>query len=204
MSKLARRELIPEAGAATSSVERLGGSSGEKGQDPGGADGSFAVSRAERLIMPGSVGANAVALQIHSAWGEYLVLSEFEQESEVAGVRFAGRLGIICHPTESGSWMLTSGAQTCAIEGSGFDGETPVWAGEVARHTTNELFTDTPRPAKWRALPPDVRPYVLIEVDDFMTGFFVTAVHDNSISIDRFPLTNASRFELEQVRFVNE
>jgi len=172
--------------------------------DPAGANGSFAVIQAERLPVPDNVGEDAVAVRIESTWGSYLVLSEFEQEGEVANVRFAGALGIICHPKNAKMWMLTSGARTCAIEGFGFEQATPIWAGELTRHTANELFTNTPKPENWQTPPADVTPYVLIEINNRMTGFPVAAVREKSIAVNRFPLTAASRFELEQVRFLSK
>jgi hypothetical protein len=171
--------------------------------DPGEPDGSFGVVEAECLAVPKIAGKNALAIRIKSTWAEYLVLSEFEQEGNIAGNRFAGVLGIICHPDEGKQWMLTSGARTCTSDGFGFERATPVWSGDVVRHTPNGLFTDTPRPPDWK-VPTDVTPYVLVEVNNLMTGFPVVATGRKNIEIDRFPLANASRFELEQVRYLSE
>ncbi len=71
----------------------------------------------------------------------------------------------------------------------------------MVSQTEREIVADTDRPAGWAALPEGVTSYVLAQTAPCLTGFPVKAVGKNRISVDRFPLPEARRFELMAVRY---
>ncbi|MHC4672362.1 MAG: heparinase II/III domain-containing protein [Planctomycetota bacterium] len=172
--------------------------------EPSGPSGKMPIHRVERLPVPESAGADAVALRIESDWGAYLVLSEFSKPTEVAGVRFAGELGIINQAPDGRCWMLTSGVSTLLMDDFGFEGASPAWTGKITSHTDRKLIADSARPAEWQPGPGNVEftSYVLVRAHQSWTGFPVHKVNENSIEIGRFPLPPSSEFTLEQVRLI--
>ena len=166
--------------------------------EPSGPDGVMPIRSAERLPVPKSAGPNAVAVRIESAWGTYLVLSEFASEAEVAGARFVGPFGfgITCRKPDGKRWLLASEASTLMAGDFGFENVAPVWSGEVVERTEHGLIVDTPRPADWPPVSPYVTQYVLVGDEEPDTGFPVRAMEDLQIEVDRFPLPSCERFQL--------
>jgi hypothetical protein len=74
--------------------------------EPCQPDGAMPLRSATRLELPDVAGPDAVALHIRSQWGDYLVLSQFQKEAEVAGLRFRGCLGIFCGRPEQCEVLL--------------------------------------------------------------------------------------------------
>jgi len=172
--------------------------------EPGGPRGSMPIRKAERLEVPRSAGANAVALRVESKWGSYVILSEFSREAEVGGVSFKGKLGIL-HTTPRGKRrLLTCGAQRLTDDGFGFADAPACWKGKVAGHTETVLVPDTDRPSGWPALLEEVTPCVLTGSGRQYTGFPVKSVGRKRIVVDRFPLQPAKRFVMLATQYVEE
>jgi len=169
--------------------------------EPSGPRGMMPIREAVRLEVPAEAGPEAVALRVESRWGTYLIFSEFSREAGVEGVRFRGKFGVVCRAAKGKRWMLACGARTLKAEGFGFAGAPAVWKGRVVSQTEREIVADTDRPAGWAALPEGVTSYVLAQTAPCLTGFPVKAVGKNRISVDRFPLPEARRFELMAVRY---
>lgn len=168
--------------------------------EPSGADGSLPILKAERLNVSPSAGTDAVALRIESKWGTYLVLSEFEQTTDIAGIRFQGALGIVCRKPEVDGWYFSVGSGTMSHENVGVVGESAWWEGKAVSHTENQIIAETKQPADW---PPDVsgvQNYVIVEDGKYWTGFPVRETGESMIEVRHFPLQAVSRFRLPAVR----
>jgi hypothetical protein len=199
--------------------------------EPSGPRVTMPIRGAVRLEVPAEAGPDAVALRIESRWGTYLILSEFSREAGVEGVRFKGKFGVVCRTAKGKCWMLACGASTLKVEGRrskvegyhssfalrtshfalpvvrrgegfGFENAPALWKGRVVSQTAYEIVSNTQRPAGWAALPEGVTSYVLAQTDPYLTGFPVKAVGKNRISVDRFPLPKAKRFEALEVRYL--
>ncbi len=168
--------------------------------EPAGPDGKLPVRDARRLSVDASAGPDAVAVEIDSMWGRYLVLCDFADEVEVNGVRFQGAFGVVGHGPDGKRWFITSGASTLKSGDLGFAGLSASWSGGVKAQTESEFLADTSRPADWPAAPESVTGYVRVETDGDATGFAVRAVSGERISVDRFPLPEVKRFDLPLVR----
>jgi hypothetical protein len=168
--------------------------------EPGGSDGPTLINRAERLRVPADAGTDAVALRIDSAWGTYVVFSDFDHAAEVAGIRFAGAFGILNQTPDGPRWMLASEASTFVADDFGFTNATPAWSGNILSQSEAELTTRTPRPADWETLPDNVRSYVLVGTEQESAGLPVSGSNHKSIQVERFPLPAAERFHWPNVR----
>jgi hypothetical protein len=166
--------------------------------------GSMPIRKAERLEVPRSAGANAVAVRIESEWGVYVILSEFARTAVVAGVRFQGKFGIF-HTTPAGKRrLLACGAQTLMSGGIGFQDAPALWTGAVERQTEKALCAATERPRAWPPFPEGVTSYLLTGSGEQYTGFPVKATRQKSIAVARFPLQPARRFLLLATQYVVE
>ena len=160
------------------------------------------VARAERLAVPAAAGSDAIALRIQSEWGEYLVLSEFANPSQIEDVLFHGRFGVVCKPSEGTPWLFALGASTLTTGEHGFEAQAPSWQGTVAAQTSETLTTGAPSPAGWPALPGGFTPYVRIHDGAHWTAFPVESAEGNTIRAGRFLLPpGVGEFELPAVQF---
>lgn len=172
--------------------------------EPSGPDHRMPVQKIERLDIPAEAGAEAVALRIISDWGTYLLFNEFARPVEVAGVRFSGKWGLLQQTSEGKKWILCIGAETCMMEGLGYEKATPSWSGRIVEHDDSRLTTDTAMPADWPPLPKNLHVYVGVHTQESWTGFPVRAVESQSIEVERFPLPPSSEFRIPFVRILGE
>jgi hypothetical protein len=168
--------------------------------EPSGPDGVMPIKHAERLPVPENAGPDAVALRIESHWGTYLVLSEFDTETQVAGVTFQGKFGVLQATTDGTRCLFSCGASTLMADSFGFTDVPAMWAGRIQRQTANELVTDTALPSGWPETPARVTQYVLVGP----TGYPVKGVAGEHISVERFPLMPATDFSLFSTQYRNE
>jgi len=162
------------------------------------------IRRAERLAVPASAGKNAVALRIASAWGTYLIFSEFLRGTEVACVRFQGAFGVVCTTRRSKRWLFTC-VPPSAVRGIfGFEDTTAVWRGRIRRQTKETLVVDPPSPPGRPVAQAGARGYVLVGNGKTRTGFPVWIAHGNRITVDRVPLQPAAIFAIPEVRYIEE
>jgi Heparinase II/III-like protein len=160
------------------------------------------IDSVEPIDLPETVGADAVALKIESAWGTYLVLSGFDGATEVEGTTFQGVFGVL-HETEGHpDWLFALGATALKKGNLGFDGERPVWQGKVTGHTTTTLTTDSAAPEGWPAGPANCQNYIVVHDAPHWTGFPAESVSERQIRVTRFPLPGVSEFELRALRFM--
>jgi len=172
--------------------------------EPGGVDGHMPIRRAVLLEVPAEAGPDAVALRIESDWGTYLVLSDFADVAEVAGVRFQGAFGIWCQSPQGKRWLLASGASTFVTSGFGFEGATPSWSGSVVKQNEHQIIVDTDRPVDWLPLSTQVSSHVLVQSEGHGTGFPVLSIGERSISVQRFPMPEVTAFHLDNVHFMEQ
>ncbi len=170
--------------------------------EPSGQRGKMPVREATRVELPKRAGKHAVAIRLVTSWGDYLVFSECNQEVEVDGVRFKGKLGIYCRATAGGPWLVTSGAETMRAEKLGFESAPARWSGKVADMADTWLGPSSSRPAGWSDLHDDVRSYVRVKSGKYWTGFPVASLGRNRIQVERFPLQSAKQFELLEARYI--
>jgi hypothetical protein len=129
-----------------------------------------------------------------------LVLSEFDTETQVAGVTFQGKFGVLQATTDGTRCLFSCGASTLMADSFGFTDVPAMWAGRIQRQTANELVTDTALPSGWPETPARVTQYVLVGP----TGYPVKGVAGEHISVERFPLMPATDFSLFSTQYRNE
>ena len=155
--------------------------------EPGAPDGLTSVRSARRIAVPAGAGPSAVALAADTAWGSYVVLSEFDNEVEVEGLRFQGKLGIFGRDSAGRPWLIAGGAATLRDDRFGFSGQAPEWAGEISGRAAGDLVVSG-RPAGWSDPPPGCRSWILVNDGGFDTGFPVAATRTGAIVVERFPV----------------
>lgn len=169
------------------------------------------VKSARRLEVPASAGPEAVALEINTVWGSYIVLSEFAHEATVEGVTFQGKLGIFGKDAKGKPWYLASGASTLQSGKKGFTGKPAEWTGTWTAKTADKL-TVSGRPAGWTNPPKGCKSYVILNVTQnqphpdlgkFDTGYPVAKTTRNSIRTERFPIPpeTGTAFKLAALRY---
>jgi len=173
--------------------------------EPGGAKGAPIIRKIDRLAIPASAGPAAIALRIESAWGAYLVMSEFEKEALVGDVRFQGAFGVICDPPDGRAWLLGAGATTLARGDFGFSGKTARWQGKARRESEQVLRVEPGRPADWPKPADGCYPYTLVKTArGLRTGFAITGAGAHTIRVARFPLPEAEEFAAPAMRFMRQ
>ncbi|MEA3365876.1 MAG: heparinase II/III family protein, partial [Candidatus Hydrogenedentes bacterium] len=161
------------------------------------------VLRAERIDVLTTAGPEALALRIESKWGEYLILSEFENKDHVEDVWFQGRFGVVCQPTEGSPWIMGLGASTLTTGGKGFEDHLAYWRGTVAAQTPETLTADSPALPEWPEIPEGFTPYIRIHNGAHWTGFPVASAENTRISVRRFLLPpGLGEFELPAARYL--
>ena len=73
----------------------------------------------------------------------------------------------------------------------------------VVGQTEAAITTNVPRPAGWSSLPEGVAGYVAVRTRKYTTGFPVRSTARKKITISRFPLPPITRFELPEVRYID-
>ncbi|MEN6626171.1 MAG: hypothetical protein ABFD69_08110 [Candidatus Sumerlaeia bacterium] len=185
--------------------------------EPSLVGGSMPVKSAKQIKVPASAGPNAVAVRIETAWGSYLVLSEFDKEAKVGGVRFQGKFGVFGEECGAGApaghgkpWYVASGARTLkkGLFGLGFAGKPAQWSGEASAKTADTL-TAGGRPKGWIDPPAGCRSYVLLNIPlaiggPLDTGLPVASTTAGSIKVDRFPIPEGAgnKFTLPALRYM--
>ncbi|MFO7975056.1 MAG: heparinase II/III family protein [Candidatus Hydrogenedentota bacterium] len=161
------------------------------------------VMRVERVDVPATAGPDALALRIDSQWGEYLILSEFENRSPIGNVWFQGRFGIVCESSKGKPWVFGLGASTLTAAGQGFENHSAFSRGTLAAQTPEVLTADVSVPEDWPAIPEGFTPYVRIHDGTHWTGFPVKSIDDKRISVRRFLLPpDLGEFELPALRYI--
>ncbi len=179
--------------------------------EPSLPKGSMPVKSARRLEVPAPAGASAVAIEIKTVWGDYIVLSEFADEATVAGVTFKGKLGIFGTNAKGKAWYLASGATTLRRGKTGFSGKPAEWTGTATAKTGSRL-TVGGRPAGWSDPPQGCQAYVILNVTQnvfqpnpgrFDTGYPVAKTTEDSIQTERFPIPaeSSNAFRLAALRY---
>ncbi len=184
--------------------------------EPSGIRGTMPIQKAVRLEVPAKAGPNAVAIQIKSRWGTYLILSEFAKETNVENVKFNGKFAVVCQTPEGKVWWMSVGARTLkSITNSesgmqnkktdfGFENVPAVWKGNVVSQTDHDILSSTNRPDGWEKLPEQITHNMLTWADGHQTGFPVQSIGKNRIVVDRFLLPKIKKFRLMAVRYGQE
>lgn len=169
--------------------------------EPSGSADKWPIQSASRLAVPHEAGPRAVAVKIESAWGQYLILSNFANEAEVDGVRFAGVFGALCRTPTGKKWLFTVGAPTLQQDAFGFSGTSAQWSGTVSSNTATVIATSSDKPGDWPSLPDKCQNYVLVNDGVYDTGFPVQEVGKRTITVRRFPLPKVTSFRLPSVNW---
>ncbi len=197
--------------------------------EPSLPDGSMPVKSARRLEVPAAAGPEAVAVEIETVWGSYIVLSEFAGETTLAGVTFQGKLGIFGTDAKGKPWYLASGATTLRRGAIGFTNKPAEWTGTLSaqpapvkrtfpaalfskRGDAETLLAAGGRPAGWSDPPKGCRAYVILNVAQnvprpnlgrFDTGYPVARTSPKSIVTERFPIPaeTTNGFRLSALRY---
>jgi hypothetical protein len=169
--------------------------------EPSDRSGHWPIRSASRLEVPPEAGPEAVAVKIESAWGKYVVLTDFAKESEIDGVQFAGSFGVLGRPPAGEQWLFAVGAKTLQHDGFGFSGSSAWWSGDVESNTKTAIRATTEKPRGWPSLPTSCRNYVLANDGAYDTGFPVEEVGTETITVHRFPLPKLTSFQLPAVRY---
>ena len=169
--------------------------------EPSGAASKWPIRKARRLEAPPEAGSDAVAVRVDSAWGDYLILSDFAGQAEIDGVRFAGGLGVLCQTPAGEKWLFAVDAQTLRQDAFGFSSGNARWSGKVQSNTETVIRTATEKPPDWPSMPEGCHYYVLANDGEYDTGFPVEAVGEQTITVRRFPLPEVTSFQLPAVRY---
>lgn len=168
--------------------------------EPAAIGGDLPVQHVERLEVPSHAGPDAVAILIASAWGEFIVFSDFVEPAEVAGVRFQGRFGVIRSVADSPASYLTVGATTLRTSTTGFSKSPALWKGNVVSCEGDQLTTDTPRPPRWPRSAANSSAYVAVRDARFITGYPLRSTTRHTLRTARFTPVAPTSFELLAVR----
>ncbi len=174
--------------------------------EPNSSDGIWPIRSARRLDVP-KAGADAVALEIKTVWGDYLVLSEFEQETEILNTRFQGKVGVIGQAADGKKWFAASGATTLQRGDLGFSNQTARWQGGSTRIESNRIHSAVSMPKGFSALAEGCQNWLLINDGNYDTGFPLLQVDEDEIRLtDRFslPATAHDKFTLPSLRYAEE
>ncbi|MFH1740181.1 MAG: heparinase II/III family protein [bacterium] len=164
---------------------------------------SMPVKQVQRLKIPDEAGPNAVALRIESAWGTYLLFSDFARETEVEGVRFEGRFGLVCDTPQGETWSFALGTKTLQRNDLGFTNKTPDWTGNIKENTDSMIVTTSSKPADWVDMEDNFTSYLVADDGRYITGFPVISVEVNRIHATRFSLPELKQFELPALRYMS-
>jgi hypothetical protein len=157
--------------------------------EPGINGALSSIQSAQRLNVPGAAGPDAVAIEVVTVWGTYLIFSEFAAEAQVGGVRFDGKFGIHCTPVGGAApWAVACGASTLRAGDLGFENRTAWWNNTVATRTTQTIVAGAGRPVDWPRPVAGARTWLLINDGEHETGFPVLEDDAQSVTVDRFPL----------------
>lgn len=165
---------------------------------------SLPIRRVTPLEVSRDAGPNAVALHIESDWGDYLLLSEFDSEATVAGVRFQGTFGLLREAPDGTRTMLTRAVTTMRAGDLGFEHAPSRWGGRVIDANSVQVYSDTTRPKGFPETPEGVTNYVNVGDRWMWTGYPVSDVSDRDVRVERFPLESASHFELPAVQYLTD
>jgi hypothetical protein len=165
--------------------------------EPAGLDGNLPISHIQRLPVPAAAGPDAVALRIESAWGKYLFLCGFEQETLVAGLRFQGAFGLLHEDPAGRRRLVASESVTMKTEdGFGVEQTPTVWSGAMTRSGAMRIVAENEPPAGFGGLPAGVTNYVIAPAGDYRSGWPVRNIEGRTIEVDRFPLQERGDFRL--------
>jgi len=149
--------------------------------------GDDTILTAERLPVPAAAGPDAVALHLETAWGGYLIFSDFTGEAEVAGICVKSQFAIFGTKSGASHLRLVCGEQ--------------MWSGQIVEQTLDALTVSPSRPASWPTCPLGVTTYVLAGDGSIYTGYPIKRVEERRIEVNRFPLQVAKRFVLPSVEY---
>ena len=159
------------------------------------------VRRATRLALPAAAGAWAVGVELETAWGRYVMLSEVENEVATAGARFAGALGVLGEDAVGKPWLLAVGATTCEWRGLGWRAAPAAWESAVERVEGQTVtLTDVPPPG-WPAPSGEAPATVLLGEPGRWLGYPLAARASRALTIARFPPPPAPRARLLATRW---
>lgn len=170
--------------------------------EPWGGDDEMPVISAERLETPVEAGPDAVALRLHTRWGDYLILNEFDAEASVDGVRFRGRFGVFGVTPQGQRWLMSCAASTMETDGFGFSDEAAAWSGRITNSDPEMIETSNPRPKGWREAAHGTTAWVRIGQDGVFTGYPVKETENQKVFVKDFMMQPGVDFEVPAVRYL--
>ena len=161
---------------------------------------TFGIVKIEPLDVP-AAGPRAVALRVESAWGTYVVLNDFDQPSEVDGVRFQGSLAVLRLVDGALTDYMAVGATELSWNEQGFTDAVASAEGQVKQNDSERLLPESLPETGWPVIDPGTEAYIRVLVEDGWTGFPVAGVQANAIRVKDYPLPPVTAFELHSVRY---
>jgi hypothetical protein len=159
------------------------------------------IESADLIAVP-EAGPRAVALRIITAFGDYLVLNDFDQPAEVDGVRFQGVFGMAQRQEPAlASWM-TVGASTFSSGDTHIDDPHPVLSAGIKEHDTTHIVPNSDRPLPH--IDSNTEAYVRAKINGAWTGFPIASRDETSITTKDYPLPTIEQIELLAVRYHGE
>ena len=172
--------------------------------EPAGSNGSLPIAKAQLLAVPSKAGPEAVAVKIESQWGTFLLLSQFDNETEIDGAKFQGKFGLVLTRPDGKRRLVTSAARTLKIGGLGFAGQPPRFSGKVAKNTESAITPEQPIPEGFPPIPEGCQNYVLLDRGENTTGYAVGSLRPGRITVSRFALEAVKQFDLPALNCLSE
>jgi hypothetical protein len=168
--------------------------------EPGTNPEIFSIKKVSCIEVK-EAGERAFAIQIESAFGNYLVLNDFDQKASVDGVSFQGKFGIVrSKKGKQGPWLAV-GASELGLSSDGFVGSISETSARVESNDAEFLrFAESPD-RTWPVIDPGVQAYVRTKVDGHWTGFPVISVGGNTIHCIDYPMPKVEAVELLSARY---
>lgn len=154
-------------------------------------DGTWSINAVQRLPLPESAGPRAVALELDTHWGRYVVVNDVETACTIEGLHFRGSFGVFRYAEGVLRNGFACGAQV--------DSEAVAWQGAVQNNTLSSIAPEMVRPASFPAIPDSVQAYVAVKTAEGWTGYPVASVSEKTIEVARYPLPPITEFRLPAV-----
>jgi hypothetical protein len=158
------------------------------------------VTAAELVAVP-EAGARAVALTLSTAFGDFLVLHDFDNRAEVDGLSFHGVFAVIQRSDGRVTQWMTAGARELAGDGVAWNEARPVVSAPVQENSADAIVPANAPEVAWPAIAAPAQAYVRAKVNGTWTGFPVAAVDGERIITKDYPLPAVEEVALMAVGY---
>ncbi len=170
--------------------------------EPSLPDTTWAITSIHRLTTPPAAGPDAIANEITTIWGNYLLLNDFTSPAEIRGTTFHGTFALLFTDLSGKLTILTCAATTCQTNTIGFTAAPHTWQGTITSHTPNTIHTSTPRPHNWPQTPSTVTTYALIGHNHELSGYPIQTLHPNHFTTTDYPIPPSTHFSIPTIQLL--